>query len=175
MLLGGILLHRPPFSTDPEHQWVRNSVHPTASYALFSGCCRNCTDIDICIHEQGHVPGHRQTHSKTLCTDSHPVSTLCEHLTDTRYAGVQTCLFSLNKSWKCEYLSASEQFSRSKGNYPGNAEAEVNGCLVPLSLPSPPVLVFTCHQISHVVMELIESSFAGAGIFHGRLLHERGV
>lgn len=95
--VGGTLFHRPPFSTDTEHQWVRNFVHSTASYSLFSGYCRNCTDIDICIHELSHVTGHRQTHSQTLCTDSHPVSALCEHLTDTRNTGVQTCLFSLYK------------------------------------------------------------------------------
>lgn len=48
---------------------------------------------------------------------------------------------------------------------------EVDGCLV----PSPPGSVFTRHQISHVVMELIESSFAGAGVFSWWTVTWKGV
>lgn len=44
-----------------------------------------------------------------------------------------------------------------------------------LSAPLPPASAFTCHQISHRGMALIEPSFASTGVFHGRLLHERGV
>lgn len=61
--VGGILLQWPPISTDPEHQWVQNFVHSTASSSFFSECYRN-HDTGVCIHGQGHVTGHRHTHSQ---------------------------------------------------------------------------------------------------------------